>query len=223
MPDFNNRTDWEEKLARVLGKLQQREMNRLIEALGDPPDLNNLHPEFWNEFSTTLKGELIPLLEQVFLDSAEQMLDTTSIGVDWALINAEAARWARTYGYDLVSGITDNTRAALQEKLPAYFEQQMTMGQLRDSLEALFGPVRAAMIAATEVTRAAVEGERAIVAGLEDAGADMLAVWQTNNDDIVCPICAPRNQKRFGEGWTDFPPAHPNCRCWINFEFKEPA
>ncbi|HZQ08613.1 MAG TPA: phage minor head protein [Anaerolineae bacterium] len=220
MPDFNNRTDWEDKLSRQLARLQQRELTRLIEALGEPPSLDNLHPEFWNEFSTTLRGELIPTLERIFLDGAEQTLGTTSIGVDWALINQAAAQWARSYGYDLVQDITTNTRTALQEKLPAYFEQGQTIGQLRESLQPLFGPVRAELIATTEVTRAAVQGELETARQISQAGVQMVAIWQTNNDDFVCPICAPLNQKRYGDGWTVPPPAHPRCRCWISHEFS---
>jgi len=43
-------------------------------------------------------------------------------------------------------------------------------------------------------------------------------VWQTRNDEIVCPICGPRHGKEEGDGWTkdDGPPAHPRCRCWTN-------
>jgi ribosomal protein S2 len=90
---------------------------------------------------------------------------------------------------------------------------------LKDSLSSLFGPVRAEIIAITEVTRAAVEGERAMVAEVAKQGIQMVAVWNTNNDEIVCPICAPLNQKKQGEAWTFPPPAHPRCRCWLNHDF----
>lgn len=222
MPDFANRADWESRLQRALEKLQDKQRKRLLESLGEPPDLGNLNPLFWNEFSTEYRDALYPLLEQVFLDSAEQMLGTTSIGVDWNLMNEEAARWARQYTYDLVSRITDNTRAALQEKVGGYFETPTSLGALEESLTSLFGEVRAGMIAVTETTRAAVQGEFAIVEKIQAQGIDMVAVWQTNNDDIVCPICAPRNQQRQGAGWNDMPPAHPRCRCWISYEFTEP-
>lgn len=221
MADLVNRAEWEAALAHALERLGKRRMNLLIEALGDPPDLNRVPPEFWNEFSTELRGELVTTLEQVFLDSAEDMLGTTTIGVDWALVNREAARWARESSYELVRNLAENTRAALREKIPAFFEQGLTMGQLKESLSGLFGSVRAELIAATEVTRAAVQGELATVREIEKAGIQMVAVWNTNNDDIVCPICGPRNQKKQGDGWYDVPPAHPRCRCWLSHEFAE--
>lgn len=221
MADFAKRSDWEAELARALARLQQRELKLLMDALGDPPDLNNLHPEFWNEFSTTLRGELVPTLEKIFLDSAEQLLGTSSIGVDWDLVNQAATDWAARYGYDLVRGITDNTRAALQQKVSSYFQNGWTQQALRDSLQSLFGPVRASMISVTEVTRAAVQGELAIVKEIEKHGIKMIAVWNTNNDDFVCPVCGPLNQKKQGDGWYAPPPAHPRCRCHINFEWAE--
>lgn len=219
MADFVNRSDWEAQLAHALAGLQQRELKRLMDALGDPPDLNNLHPEFWNEFSTTLRGELVPTLEKIFLDSAEQMLGTSSIGVDWDLVNQAATDWAARYGYDLVRGITDNTRAALQQKVSSYFQNGWTQQALRDSLQSLFGPVRASMISVTEVTRAAVQGELAIVKEIEKNGIKMIPIFQTSADSFVCPICAPLNGKQV-QSW-QFPPRHVNCRCWINHAFAE--
>lgn len=219
MADFAKRSDWEAELARALARLQQRELKLLMDALGDPPDLNNLHPEFWNEFSTTLRGELVPTLEKIFLDSAEQLLGTSSIGVDWDLVNQAATDWAARYGYDLVRGITDNTRAALQQKVSSYFQNGWTQQALRDSLQSLFGPVRAEMLSVTEVTRAAVQGELAVVREIEKNGIALKPFFQTNEDSFVCPVCSPLNEKQV-EAW-QFPPRHPRCRCWINYRFIE--
>lgn len=223
MGDFANRADWESKLQHALEKLQKAQMRRLVEALGDPPDLNKVEPSFWNEFSTEYRETLYPILEGVFLDGAGQYADEISIGVEWDLVNEAAARWARQYTFDLVTDITDRTRNALREKVGGYFETPTAIGDLQESLANLFGPRRAEAIALTEVTRAAVEGQRQTAQEVQKEGVQIVAVWQTNNDDIVCVICGPRNQKREGEGWTDPPPAHPRCRCWVNYEFVEPA
>ncbi len=221
MPDFANRAEWEARLARELGRLQQRELARLIQALGDPPDLNKLDPTFWNEFSTSARAELLPTLEKIFLDSSQQLLNTTSIGVDWALINEQAAHFAESYSYDLVRGITDKTRSALQVKVPAYYRQGLSIGDLRDSLASLYGPVRSEMIAVTEVTRASVQGELATVKEIEKYGIKMVPVFVTNEDSIVCQICGPLNGKVV-QPW-QFPPRHPRCRCWVNHVFAEEA
>lgn len=222
MADFKNRDEWEQKLATALARLGSRQRERVIAALGDPPDLNNLSPEFWNETTTEMRGEIYTVLEKIFLESANNMLvDFPSIGVDWTLINERAAQWARQYTYDLVRGINQNTRAALQQKVASYFEDGLTIGDLRETIAPLFGSVRAEIIATTEVTRAAVNGELEIARGLREQGIQMIEVWNTRKDEIVCPICAPRNGKRRGDGWDVPPPGHPRCRCWLAHEFKE--
>ena len=196
-------------------------MARLLEYLGDPPRFENVPPEFWDEAGRELLQALSPFGERVYLDSARRMLETVSIGVDWGLVNQAAFDWAETYTYDLVRGINDTSRQALQRAVSSYYRDQLTQGDLRNRLSSIFGPVRAEMIARTEVTRAAVEGERATVREIEKEGIRMVEVWQTRNDEIVCPICGPRHGKREGDGWTknDGPPAHPRCRCWTIHEF----
>jgi hypothetical protein len=222
MADFRNRAEWEKKLADALGKLGDAQRKRLLTALGDPPDPNRLTAEIWQTLSAEMQAELRPMLERVYLDSAEQLLRAVpSVGVDWALVNRRAAEWAKQYTFDLVRGINDNTRAALQEKVSAFYTERLTLSKLRESLEPLYGPVRAEIIAATETTRAAVNGELGVVNELRQAGIAMMAIWNTSNDDIVCPLCGPRNQKRQGDGWSDPPPAHPRCRCWLNHTFKD--
>ena len=103
-----------------------------------------------------------------------------------------------------------------------FFSQNQTLAQLRDRLEGAFGPIRADMIATTEVTRAATEGERVLVELLKDQGLGFRDIWETANDERVCPICAPLDgQEREGAGYVhpdsgfsyDGPPAHPRCRC----------
>jgi ribosomal protein S2 len=124
--------------------------------------------------------------------------------------------WASTHTFSLVSGLNDTSRAQLQRLVGVYFEQQLTLAELRKRLTGVFGPVRAEAIAVTEVTRASVNGELAAVAEIEAAGIKMTAIWNTNADERVCPICVPRNGKARGDGWQDYPPVHVRDRCWIS-------
>ena len=156
------------------------------------------------------------------------MLAEIPVGVDWALVNEAAVNWGTRYTYDLVTGINETSRRVLQTSIPQYFEEAMTQGELRSRLTGTFGPVRAEMIARTEVTRAAVEGQRATVREADKLLSKygikpMVEVWQTRNDEIVCPICGPRHGKEEGDGWTkdDGPPAHPRCRCWTNHKLPK--
>jgi SPP1 gp7 family putative phage head morphogenesis protein len=215
-----SREEWEYDLAKAVGRLQARQLSELLDTLGNPPDLNRLTPEYWKTFSAQTRSALLPELQKIYLSSAQMMLDEfPSIGVSWDLANQAAADWSSQYGFDLVRGIGDNTRTALQKKLSAFFEQSMTMPQLRDSLTSLFGPVRAEMIASTETTRAAVNGQQAIVTQLNKQGIPMVPTFTTSRDEHVCPICSPLNGKRVSEN--QFPPRHPRCRCSVAMSFQK--
>lgn len=76
--------------------------------------------------------------------------------VDWHLINEPAAAWAERYTFDLVSQIDTTSRERLQNYVSGFFRNEGTnVGDQREQISALFGPVRAELIAMPEVTRAA--------------------------------------------------------------------
>lgn len=221
MADLASRAEWEARLARANGKLGQQALNEIMDALGDPPSAGNITPALWEKLSAAQLEVLVPVLRDIYLESAKQMLDASPIGVDWGLVNKDAIEWSQKYGFELVTGINETSRQGLQSAIGNFFSEKWTMGDLRGALEGTFGPVRAEMIAATEVTRAAVEGELSVVAGIRAQGIDMVAVWATSNDEYVCPICGPLDGTKQGEDWDDPPPVHPRCRCWVNHEFVE--
>jgi hypothetical protein len=177
----------------------------------------NIPPDLWDELGEELAEVVIPFSERVYLESAERLLETVPIGVGWSLVNESASNWALQYGSELVRGINGTTRQATNQAISNFFTQGWTMGDLRGRLGRIYSPVRAEMIAVTEVTRAAVEGERATVREIEKEGIRMKPIFNTSNDDLVCPICSPRNQKEITDG--QYPPLHPRCRCWLNHEF----
>jgi len=218
MADIPNRDELERQLARTLGKLQRSQMARLLEYMGDPPSLERVPAEFWDEIGGELADALRPFLGTIYTDAAQRLIESGPVGVEWTLVNTRAAEWARQYTFDLVKGVNDHTRAALQDAVSGYYESGQTIGELEEQISGLFGPVRAEMIAVTEVTRASVQGERAIANELRNEGIDMIPVWQTNNDEIVqeCPICWPRHNQPITDDF--FPPGHPRCRCWVTHE-----
>jgi len=219
MPDLVNRDKYERKYARLLAKLLSAYGGHLLEALGDPPDIANIPPDFFDNEAKEMLRVLGPFGEQVYLDAAlELMKQNPGMGVDWALVNQRAVDWSRQYTFDLVQGITDTNRNLLQQSISAFFEQGQTRQELEERLLRSFGPVRAEMIAVTETTRASVQGELAITEELRQQGIEMRPIWQTNNDDLVCPICGPKHNKEIKDGV--YPPAHPRCRCWVNHEIK---
>ena len=221
MADLPNRDELERQLARKLGGLQRAQLGRLLEALGDPPKIDNVPSSFWDEVGRELAGIIAPFLEDIYLQQAKRLMEKNPVGVDWALVNEKAIEWASRYTFDLVRNINTVSRRAIQKAVSAYFERGQTIGDLEKALSGLFGPVRAEMIAVTEITRAASQGEMSFVDDLKAMGIEMIVKWATNRDELVCPICAPRNGKKQGDGWDAPPPAHPRCRCWLNSELPK--
>lgn len=246
MPPVPNRDELERELARKLGRLFSGFAGHLLEILDQYGfDVNRIPASVWAGLTQEEKTILIPFLERVALESAEQLIASTNIGVDWALVNQAAADWARSYSTLLAGQIESTSRGAIassiRNSIASFFEEGLSFDQLtarleadpnlaklftrdvRDKLGRVYGPNRAEMIARTEVTRASVEGQRFTALEYEKLGITMVEVWQTRNDEIVCPICGPRHGKKEGDGWTryDGPPAHPRCRCWVNREYKK--
>lgn len=219
MPDIPNRDELEKKLARNLGKLNRVQLMRLMEHLGDPPKIDNVPASFWDETGKELASVLAPFLEEVYVEQSLQLMNNQPIGVDWTLVNEGAVDWANRYSYDLVTNLNETSRRTLQTSVSAYYERGQTIGELEKRLTTAFGPVRAEMIAVTEITRAASEGEQAIARELEKEGIRMIPIWQTNNDELVCPLCGPKHNKPIEDGV--YPPAHPRCRCWVNHELPK--
>lgn len=215
------RARWERALRNALSSADESVRQKIISTLGDPPNLERLPRGFWDAAQSEYAGVLMPELEAAFLDSARAFIvGQPAIGVSWDLVNLEASRWARSYTFDLVRGIANTTRDALQEKVGAYFEIPTPIGVLKDSIGEIFDPVRADMIAITEVTRAATMGEVAVVNLLEsESGIEMEAVFHTVNDERVCTRCGPLNGKVVESD--DYAPLHPRCRCVVRHRLKQ--
>lgn len=235
--EIPNREEMEGRLARALGKLQKAQLTRLLELLGDPPRVENVPEAFWQEVGKELLEVLRPFLRELYGAQAEAMLRANpAIGVDWAMVNEAATEWARQYSYDLVQGINAHTRQALQRAVGSFFDDGLTRGELEERIAGLFGPVRAEMIAVTEVTRAAAEGQQGLVTEVAAEGIEMIDTWATRNDELVCPICGPlhgRDADGYDAGRVPYwihpvtglrygkPPAHPRCRCGDNWRLPD--
>lgn len=140
---------------------------------------------------------------------------------------AAGQKWTRTLGTNVAGGLVRNLKAELSAGRPP---------------ADVFSGRRGEVIAATEVTRTVSNAEtlarseraklrgdtpkppegRSIVSPLA-VGDGLIPLWITELDGKVCAICRPLHRKRF-EAWADSfpegPPAHPNCRCFL--EYVEP-
>jgi hypothetical protein len=196
------------------------ELSKLLAYLGDPPRLENVPIDYWSNGWRDIQKDVEPVLMDIFLAQAEGLMAEIGIGVDWDMVNLTASQWSREHTEQILRDMFAIRYDHLNTTIPRFYEEGWNLGQLQGELEKWYSPVRAQMIAVTETTRASVEGERALVWQLEkENGVRMTPVWQTANDERVCPICGPKHGKPITDG--QYPPAHPNCRCWVTYEFPE--
>lgn len=170
------------------------------------------------EIAAALAEALRPVIGDQVVDAAIANMTATAGYADIERIADFASLWAAQHTYDLVAGITRTTRQALQRLLPRAMAEGWNNEQIAAAIRPYFGEARARTIAITEITRAYSRGVEIAQEVLSQDGVRTTQVWRTAADEMVCPICAPRNGKRRGKGWDAPPPAHPNCRCWITLE-----
>jgi len=212
MNDQQLRDEFEGRLARILGRLLTRQRKRVLAYLDIKA--GGVPPTFWEGEKDEWRDELFPELLAYSEAAAERML----VGHDPRLEEARQGliAWSTQHTGELIDDIGDFSRQILTDAVQQFSTTPgFTTGDLRDTLEQIWDPVRAQRIAVTEVTRAFSEGERAAIAGLAEDGIEMISIWQTRGG--ACEeICAPLD----GEDVTgkDWPPAHPNCYCWVSHE-----
>lgn len=233
MPEFKDRFEYEAKIATGVSDVFAE-----LRAAYDRGE-----PVPWDRLKTvtqeTLEDELTAVYLLVFLIMADDGLQNVT-----ALAQSQGRAWVSTHAKGLATALVGNARRELASGTPA---------------DRVFGGQRAAVLAATEVTRAISQAEidarRAnaaagkprpeaprpspeerpgepappgpgISGSLLDVGDGLTAIWITERDDRVCPICRPLHRRPARDWDTLFPqgpPAHPNCRCSLEYVPAEPV
>ncbi len=214
---------FEERTARALGPAfrdaRQRITGVLDDALLREEDLTDIPLDVWDDLASALQSAVRPQLEAAYIEAARELSDTVNYGLDDMALATAAQAWAATYSFDLVTGINATSKERLSSVLMDFFAAPMTNKELQEKLGAIYGPRRANTIAITEVTRAAAEGQAWVARQLGQAGVTMIPIWETRLDEFVCPVCGPRHDTAQGTGWFMLPPAHPNCRCGVRYQY----
>ncbi len=205
------RADDERRLARKISKL-----------FGEQEELA-LKQEDWTLFALFV-GAVFAIMLDITWTKVTELWEKDVEAAPPTSMFFNVQNWLSGYSFKLVSGIEDITRSQLSLVLREYVEKGQTLGELQAAVATIFGPERAARIAVTEATRCYAEAKYEVAKQMELLGLPQRIVWETEKDELVCEICAPRDGKAEGDGWFRDgpygiePPAHPNCRCGIMTE-----
>lgn len=169
--------------------------------------------------------------------TGEVRANDAGIASSWDTVNEEVLRYVLGdpfrmgggYANDLIGQILQTSERQIKMAITEWVRNGQPLSTLVHTLEStVFSRRRAELIATTEVTRAYAEGTRIAWA---QGGVIRTMRWQTANDESVCPICEPLNQRTAAvidgvfqlvneEGEVlrsiSMPPAHPGCRCWLS-------
>ena len=221
----------ERKLKRFMDKVFARQADKVRAWLNSNYAARKADPIPDMDWEPEEEEELIRILTVSALDGIDLFGDQINISFDKKLTNKAAAAWAKRYAAQFIDGVDTTTRDRLRIALGKFVETEgMTIADVMSVLP--FDEERARMIAVTEITRSYAEANQigATTLAGEFQDVQIIKTWFTNNDDLVCPICAPLDglETEYDQPWTaedefgqelliDNPPAHTRCRCWTNF------
>lgn len=185
----------------------------------DPDSIISASDSYWQEFKTALIEALGPELASGYLLGVDEarinplFQPSTSVSVDWTLVNNSAVQAARDHTLKLSGELTENTVSGVQDAVTNWIEQGGALSDLTDAINELIDdPVRAETIAQTESTRAFAAGNKT---AWRAAGVPQFT-FHTVEDSIVCTICEANDGQVFDMDDADnTPPIHVRCRCYI--------
>lgn len=176
---------------------------------------NILLPLFLKATKISIATGLAQLIDMIDLPGLE-----AQFGED--IIAPLASTYANQASFNVAWGVSQSSERYLQGAISSWIDSGAPLKELQAELSKYWAPYRAKAIATTEVTRVFAEANIMI---WRESGYVEGKKWQTARDELVCPICRPLHEQTIeldggfsnpvgGLGPTA-PPAHVNCRCWI--------
>ena len=238
MSELNDRLVMERDFAKRLSRLTARQRKELRDLLGTPPDVSRITAADWQRWEDERRKELTLILLAVFLASVRQHVGEMLAGepmddATMVAVNREALAKAGALAAESASSAISTAREIVTAS--AEVLATGTAADVESVLVSALGPERDAVTAATATTAAQTAGTNAARIPVEAAGFQMTTRWVTEKDSKVCPLCRPLNGKvpdlwglvlenALAPGGTRArdsvianggPPAHPNCRCYL--------
>lgn len=223
----------EQQLAAATARALAAQQQRLAAAAQEGGADRLLQASLWSAEDTALARDILPTVrglagEQAIIASVRSGLDM------WQATNHAVIEWVESYYISAEAGalgsipnLNATARTAIGNMVNAWQRGELEAGtvegglpQLVAAMEETFGAERGARISVTETTRIFAESTRA--AALANPYVTRLT-WATARDDVTCAICGPMDGRSILKGAGSFPgglfpPAHPNCRCWVREE-----
>lgn len=205
MPDLPDRRQREEALAAALL------------AVFDDATRDATEPR-WDVLAAGIRtsAAIREQLAATFRDAAIQVATAQGVELDVVRLEERAWRWADSFLAVLAEQVVEVSRSRWNAA------RQTASVDVAALLTTLFSAVRAEKIAATELTRSISTGERSAMAWIESqTSGRSKSLWYTAADERVCAVCGPLHGQRdelWREKFPDGPPAHPNCRCYLQWQ-----
>lgn len=223
MADLRNRPQLESQFARRLSVASSKRRREFVRLLGSPPDAANVPDSFWQDVEKEFEEDaMLALLLILAASSNAHGLDDAD-----AVVRPLAERRARVVAQVYVANSREAAARAFKKPAgpvdatavgtagPASFVNRT---EIIDRAVSIFGPDRDERIAVSETTWGITQGGEAAKARI--GGLSNEDTWFTEQDRKVCSICSPLHGTS-RDNWSRFfssgPPAHPFCRCWIQY------
>ena len=167
----------------------------------------------------TMNDIIAPVMNDELQKVTMRRIDRLSTDLAYPMEDAgeRVLDWLNEYTPSLNRDLDSTSRSILRKVIEQYRTTPgMTIQDVTAALRPAVDRSRASAIAITEVTRAASHATIEYQKYLGEKGLRFERVWNTNVDELVCPVCVPLNRKGEDEWLQDFPlgpPAHVRCRC----------
>lgn len=214
------RDELERIVARAITKVDRAYLATL-ENMG-----GNIPYDFWQSYQDDLRAEISTPVRKYISQSFTNYSDYVDF-IDKAGAVSDIDTMMTRAITDSAAGIANTTRQQLQTMV----SQGIGADEIIERIAMRFGSGHAEQVAVTEITRAEGYFSEALSARLKEQGMTTTIRWLTSEDERVCPLCGPLDNKfkdasipkLGGQSWGEkygSPPAHPNCRCKTIVEVK---
>lgn len=170
--------------------------------------------QLWLHSAEAVFRIIFPVVHSATVAGMRQGLNLleAQMGVVFAadFINEAALKLAGDLSQRMAIKMTAYSRGLFMTHAQNWIESGEPLATLIEQLTPFFGATRAELIAVTEVTRIYAQAN---AASWRKQGVEY-GVNQTAGDEIVCPICAPKQGMRVRLD-SKLPPWHDKCRDWI--------